>query len=235
MNKLKKNHKQEEIKDLENDVKNNGTVEGSLPESNAKDSPELKKLQEELEKKTKEVETLTDTMKRRQADFENYKKRMIKTQDEVKKLAIKDFALDIININDDLLRAFEASCSVDKGKAVDEICNTFTDGFSMISRKVEDTLKKYGIEEINSLNQAFDPNCNEAIEMENNENVECDTITKVHQKGFRLDDYVIRSAKVRVTRPKKPASNDLKQEIKNTNKNIIDENNKAEDDTNFKA
>lgn len=223
-------NKSEESKDLEKEIKNDDSAEDKFSDPNSRENPDtgdgtpkenilpdIKKLQEELDKKTKEIEDLTDTMKRRQADFENYKKRMIKTQDEIKKLAIKDFALDIININDDLLRAFDASCNVSKEKSVDEICNSFSDGFSMISKKVEETLKKYGIEEIDSLNQAFDPNCNEAIELEDSDNVECDTITKVHQKGFHLDEYVLRSAKVKVSRPKKTSdNNDLKNESKNS-------------------
>ena len=196
-----------------NDVKNteNGNA---LTEEN--ESMEVQKLKEDIEKMTKDIETLTDTMKRRQADFENYKKRMIKTQEEQKKFAIRDLALEIININDDLLRACEASNSIDKSKPVEEICGSFSEGFSMISKKVEEALKKFGIEEIDSLNQAFDPNCNEAIEMEDSEDVKCDTITKVHQKGFRMDDLVVRSAKVKVSKLKKQGTNDKKEDGDNT-------------------
>jgi molecular chaperone GrpE len=234
MLKYKKNTKSEEIKNLENELKtNNNSAEDKISGLNEKENPEAsneapdealkgqelsdkKKLEDELAKKIKEIETLTDTMKRRQADFENYKKRMIKTQDEQRKFAIKDFALDIISINDDLLRAFDASCSISREKTVDEVCNTFSKGFSMISKSVEETLKKYGIEEIDSLNKTFDPNCNEAIETEESEKVDCDTITKVHQKGFRLGEYVLRSSRVKVSRPKKSSgNNDIKTETNN--------------------
>jgi molecular chaperone GrpE len=160
---------------------------------------------------------------------------MIKSQEEQKKFAIKDFALDIININDDLLRAFEASCSIDRAKTVEEICNTFSDGFSMISKKIEETLKKYGIEEINSINQAFDPNCNEAIEMEDSEKFNCDTITKVHQKGFRFDEFVIRTAKVKVSKPKKPENNGAQKESDDSNRDVVNEANKTGENINFKA
>ncbi|MBN2038434.1 MAG: nucleotide exchange factor GrpE [Spirochaetes bacterium] len=159
----------------------------------------------ELEKKIREIEILTDTMKRRQADFENYKKRMVKNQEEQRKLAIRDMALDIININDDLLRAREAACSVDsnEGQTAKEVCDSFADGFSMISKRIEDMLKDYGIEEIDSLNRVFDPNFNEAVEIEETDEVAEETITKVYQKGFRLDDYLVRSAKVKVSKPGK--------------------------------
>lgn len=167
----------------------------------------------ELEKKVKEIEVLTDTMKRRQADFENYKKRMIKTQEEQRKFAIKDMALDIININDDLLRAREAACNVNtnEGQTVKEVCDTFADGFSMISKSIEELLKKYGIEEIDSLNKIFDPNFNEAVEIEESGDVEDEMITRVYQKGFRLDEYLVRAAKVKVSKPMKKPIGDADQ------------------------
>ncbi|MFH0975774.1 MAG: nucleotide exchange factor GrpE [Spirochaetota bacterium] len=224
MMKMKKHNpnETEEIKDTEASTKQNEPSVEKTDEVNSKDNSnitELKdtELQTELEKKNKEIETLTETMKRRQADFENYKKRMSKMQEEQSKLAIKDFALDVININDDLLRAFEAACNINREKSVEDICNTFSDGFMMISKNIEELLKKYGINEIDALNNPFDPNICEAVEMDENGNVNCDTVTKVHQKGFRLSDYVIRSAKVKVTKPKKPADNSGQQNDNNQN------------------
>jgi molecular chaperone GrpE len=156
----------------------------------------IKKIEDELLKKNKEVELLTDMLKRRQADFENYKKRVIKDQEENKKLAIKDFALDIININDDFLRAIDSVSNIN-----DEQIKSFIDGISIISKRIEEALKKYGIEEIDSLNKEFDPKFNEAVEIKQSDEVENDMITGVYQKGFKLNDYVIRFAKVMVTRP----------------------------------
>lgn len=153
------------------------------------------------DRKDREIAELKDLLKRRQADFENYKKRMLKTQEEFGKLAIKDFALDIINVNDDLLRAIEASRSVKNGESIEQCHDSFVEGVGMISKMIEDVLKKYHIEEIDSISQAFDPVFNEAVEIVTSNEVSVDTVTKVYQKGFRLDDLVLRSAKVRVSRP----------------------------------
>ena len=91
----------------------------------------------------------------------------------------------------------------------------------MISKRIEEMLKKYGIEEIDSLNKPFDPNFNEAVEIDESEDVEVDTITKVHQKGFCLEDYVVRAAKVKVTKPAKSAEENSpgKEEEQNQDKN----------------
>jgi molecular chaperone GrpE len=224
MLKNKKNNinNSKDMKDTENAMKtNDSSTEGVQESLNGKDAAsadvketvqaeklsDKKEIESELEKKIKEIETLTDTMKRRQADFENYKKRMIKMQEEQKKFAIRDFALDVIDINDDLLRAYGAACNINRDKSVNEICNTFSEGYIMLSKRIEEALHKYGIDEIDSLDKEFDPTCNEAIEIDESENFQNDTVTKVHQKGFRLDDLVIRAARVKVTKPKKAAKN----------------------------
>ncbi len=162
---------------------------------------ELKTKDEEIEKLKKELEEQKDQMLRRQADFENHKKRAMKQQETFKKLAIKDFAFEIININDDLLRAVEASSSFNKEEG-DTHHSSFVEGVSMISKQIIETLEHYGIEEIEALNKPFDPNVHEAVEMEDSEDHEVDTVTKVHQKGFKLDDLIIRTSKVKVSRAK---------------------------------
>jgi len=160
----------------------------------------LKAKEEELVKRKEELDQMKDLMMRRQADFDNYKKRMVKSQDEYRKLAIKDMSIDIIQINDDILRALEAAACVDP-EQLPASHSSFIDGVSMISRRIEEMLKKYGVKEIESLNTEFDPSANEAVEITESGEVTRDTITKVYQKGFMLDDSVVRAARVRVTRP----------------------------------
>jgi len=164
----------------------------------------LKKLLAEAQadagKKAKEIAELKDLMQRRQADFENYKKRVLKSQEENRKYAIKDLALDIITINDDLLRAVEASSTVKNGESLEQCHRSFVDGVLMISRMIEESLGKYKIVEIDQLNKAFDPQYNEAVEIVTSDAVKEDTITRIYQKGFMLDDLVLRSARVQVTR-----------------------------------
>ena len=156
--------------------------------------------EEEIIRLNKEIEILTDILQRRQADFENYKKRTAKMQDEFKKLAIKDLAFDIVNVNDDIIRAIEASENISDG-INPKTEASFIEGVKLISKRIEEILKKYGIEEIESENMPFNPAYHEAFEIENSENHEEDTVTKVYQKGFKLENLLIRSAKVRVSKP----------------------------------
>jgi molecular chaperone GrpE len=162
----------------------------------------------ENQKLVSDMENLKDVMLRRQADFENYKKRMAKQQGESRKMAIRDFSHDIMDINDDLLRAIEASESMTNTCSSEESHRSFVEGVSMISRRIEEAMNKYGVMEIEALNQEFDPNFHEAVEIDMSGVVNKDTVTKVYQKGFRIDDLVVRSAKVRVTKSQKGAPAD---------------------------
>jgi molecular chaperone GrpE len=155
----------------------------------------------EIMELNKEIESIKELIQRRQADFDNFKKRNLKLLEDNKKFAIRDFALDIININDDLLRAIEVSRDISDGESLEEAHNSFVEGVSMISGRIESTFNKFGITEIESLNLEFDPNLHEAVEIETADSVEFDTVTRVHQKGFRIEDLVVRSAKVKVTKP----------------------------------
>ena len=160
---------------------------------------EISTQDEEIIRLNKEMETLKDLLQRRQADFENFKKRTARLQEEFKKVAIKDFACDIININDDLIRAIDASnnFSMEDNEGSH---SSFADGVKIISKRIEETLEKYGIEEIDAENQPFDPNFHEAVEIEMSEDADTDTVAKVHQKGFKIEDMVLRSAKVKVAK-----------------------------------
>ena len=162
---------------------------------------ELNEKKSEIEKLEKEIETLKDTMQRRQADFENYKKRNLKLQEDQKKMVMKDLALDILLINDDLHRAIDASSNIPKGQSFEEAHNAFVEGVTMISSRIEGALEKHGIVEIDSMDREFDPNLDEAVEIEMSGDVKVDTVTKVYQKGFKMGDIVLRSSRVRVAKP----------------------------------
>jgi molecular chaperone GrpE len=158
---------------------------------------EAVKKDEEIRSLTEEVAALKDTMARRQADFENFKKRNLKQQEDFRKFAVKDLALDILNINDNLLRAIDAANSSEDNSSVASL----TEGVMMISNMIEDTLQKYGVEEVEALDCDFDPTVHEAVEIAMSEEVSKDTVTMVHQKGFSLHGVVLRTAKVKVTKP----------------------------------
>jgi len=161
---------------------------------------EISSQDEEIIRLNKEIETLKDLLQRRQADFENFRKRTIKLQEDYRKLAIKDFACDIINISDDITRAIDASETV-SDRDTTETKDSFIEGIRLVLKRLEEVLKKYGIEEIEAENKPFNPNYHEALEIESSSDHSEDTVTQVYQRGFKLDEHLVRSAKVKVAKP----------------------------------
>ncbi len=193
----------EEIKEaFKEEIKNGNkeNIQDSCCEDAANPESEIQNQDEELIKLNKEIETLKDLLQRRQADFENFRKRTAKLQEDYKKLAIRDFACDIINVNDDISRAIEASENL-SGKESADSKDSFIEGIKLVSKRIEEILSKYGIQEIEAENKPFNPNFHEALEIESSDNYSEDTVTKVYQKGFKLDEHLVRTAKVRVSKP----------------------------------
>lgn len=229
VDKIEKNTEQVKMDDTSKNIgidkkakKNIEKLQKQLEEKN----DELNLKDDELRKKSEEIDSLKELMQRRQADFENYKKRIMKTQDDQKKLAIKDLALEIININDDLLRAIDVSSDIDNAEALKNAHIACLDGVQIISKQIEDSLKKFGIVEVDSMDKEFDPNFNEAVEFNISEAVSFDTITKIYQKGFHLNGLVIRSAKVCVTKPGK----EEKKEVQGNDNEEVDGTRSQDDD-----
>lgn len=162
---------------------------------------ELNELKGKIEAKDRELAELKDLMQRRQADFENYKKRCIRQEDTNKKMLIKDIALDVLEISDNLARASEAAVTIPEGKSLEDAHKSYVEGVGLISKSIEMMLAKYGITAIDSINQPFDPNVHEAVEINMSPEVDSVKVTKVYQKGFRMEDFVLRTSKVCVTRP----------------------------------
>jgi molecular chaperone GrpE len=191
--------------DTAEDIENKENVQEIECEDVKNPEDEVSCQDEEITKLNKEVETLKDLLQRRQADFENFRKRTAKLQEDYRKLAIKDFACDIINVNDDINRAIEASDSLstqeNPASSDSSSKDSFIEGIKLVSKRIEETLNKYGIEEIESENKPFNPNFHEALEIADSTDQNEDTVTKVYQKGFKLDEYVLRTAKVRVSKP----------------------------------
>ncbi|MDA3901134.1 MAG: nucleotide exchange factor GrpE [Spirochaetes bacterium] len=182
------------------------SVEEQCSEENSESTSE--EVEDIIAKRDEEIAALKDLMMRRQADFENYKKRCVKQEETNKRMLIRDIALDVIEINDNLIRASEHALEVTSGEQLEEAHKSYVDGVMMISKSIETMLLKYNIDEIEAVGKPFDPNIHEAIEISAGEGIDEDTVTKVYQKGFKFDEFVLRSSKVQVTKPAAPGAND---------------------------
>ncbi len=145
-------------------------------------------LKEELERKTKENEELVEQLKRLQAEFDNYRKRVEKQKDELKDFILKDFIIKLLPILD----SFEVALKHDKNN------EEFRKGVELIYAQLHSYLKSLGLREIKAKGK-FNPELHEVLLAEKSDKPENQIIEEL-QKGYTLNGKVIRTAKVKISK-----------------------------------
>jgi len=126
------------------------------------------------------------------ADTENTRKRLTKEYESNMKYHIQSFALEILPVLDNCERALAL-------KPEDAGDENYRKAFEMVFKQLNAALKKEGVEEIEALEQEYDPNWMQAMMMEHVEGVEPGKVTAVLQKGYKLKDRLLRAAMVKVS------------------------------------
>ena len=146
-----------------------------------------------LKKKAEERDTYLDQLLRTKAEFMNYQKRMVKESESTAQFAVQSLILDFLPELDNFDRALKLA---DNSKDFDK----FVEGIRLIEEQLFKVLGKYGVEPIETVGKAFDPNLHEAVMEEENNEIPHHTIIDEFQKGFLLKERVIRPSKVKVSR-----------------------------------
>ncbi|EMB25876.1 nucleotide exchange factor GrpE [Treponema denticola] len=154
------------------------------------------------EKRIEELETICrdwqDQYLRKAADFENYRKRMIREKQEAIDYANSNLLLDLVQVLDDFDRAIDAG-KTQGGEAAN---NAFVEGVVMIKNQMVSMLSsKYGLSYYPAKGEAFDPNLHEAVSMIQSPDVKEAVVGEELQKGYKLKERVIRHSKVMVLMP----------------------------------
>ena len=149
---------------------------------------------EALREKAAKAEEHWDRFLRQQAEFDNVRKRLERERVEFQRYAHEDIIADLLGILDDLERSVEAA--QDK----QENFSAFLKGIEMILAHLYELLKKRGVAPMEALGRPFDPNQHEALlQTESGEHEDGEVLEEL-QKGYRLHDRVLRTAKVRVAK-----------------------------------
>jgi len=151
---------------------------------------EYLKLKEEADKSRE----YWDKLLRLQADFENSRKRMERDRQDYAKFANEGIILELLNILDDLERA------VNLAESKHQDLTSFLKGVEMILAHLYEMLKEYGVKPIEAQGKIFDPNFHEALMQTEDKNLPENTVAEELQKGYLLNDRVIRTAKVKVSK-----------------------------------
>jgi len=135
------------------------------------------------------------------AEFENFKKRTARDLQQQMAYANESLIKEVLPIIDNLCRAKDHAC--ENGEKSDEKFAKFLEGIDLILKQLMSVLGKFGVEELETKGEKFDPNFHEAMEQVESDDHEHGDIVSEYQKGYKLKDRVIRPSKVIVATKKK--------------------------------
>lgn len=133
--------------------------------------------------------------RRTQADFENYRKRVASDIAAAQARGKAEIARDVVPVLDDLERALQAAGLDPEGDSEDGLAH----GVILVFRGLRETLQRNGIEAVDPQGEKFDPTAHEALSTMPVEGTESGLVVEVMQKGYRLEEQLIRPARVVVS------------------------------------
>jgi molecular chaperone GrpE len=143
----------------------------------------------QLNELTEKLAEIQDRYLRLSAEFDNYRKRTLKERYELIKTAGEDVLKDLLPVLDDFDRAMTVMSSSDSIDAIME-------GTSLIYNKFKSILESKGLTEVNPVGAEFDPDIHEAIAKIKGTDEQTGKIIDVTQKGYLLNEKIIRHPKV---------------------------------------
>ncbi|RMF89908.1 MAG: nucleotide exchange factor GrpE [Nitrospinota bacterium] len=162
----------------------------------------IQELEAALTEKTREAEATYQRLLRLGAEFENYKKRRAREEEEGQRRAQAQLLQALLPVLDNLERALEAT------KTVSPPLAAWVNGMEMIWKQFKDVLAQAGVKEIVAEGQPFDPTRHEAVEIHYTTDQEEGMVVSVLQKGYLFHGRVLRPAKVVVAKaPEATADN----------------------------
>jgi molecular chaperone GrpE len=189
------NRRNEKVSDPE--VKINVNVNKDDDDANVEQSAEAQavaadaaKADAEVAKLGADLDELRQTLLRRQADFDNYRKRIEKERFEDSKRATARVIEGLIPVID----GFEHALAAHREAEYDN----YRKGFELIYKQLLDNLAKLGAERIDPVGKSFDPHLHQAVDRAETTDLEDGTILQVFQPGYVFHGRVLRPAMVRV-------------------------------------
>ncbi len=167
-------------------------LEHELPSAENEDAAAAN---EELETLRTDRANFLDRLARLQAEFDNFRKRNVKEQQDYRDYALADALKSLLPILDSLDRALKT----DAASVTD-----FRSGIELIDKQFHDALTRLGVEPIPAAGEAFDPTLHQAVQMVETAEFKDNSVIDELQRGYRIKERLLRPAMVRVANnPKK--------------------------------
>lgn len=171
------------------------TGEVSEPDTSDPDTEEpspFSKLRSQVDVLMAERASLYDKLLRRQAEFENYRKRVERERAELYQHGREDVLLQFLPVVDNFERAL-SSLEESEGDA-----EALRRGVELIHKQFSDALTKLGLETVEAVGHTFDPHVHEAVTTEATDKHKENTVIEEFQRGYKIGDRLLRPAKVKV-------------------------------------
>lgn len=149
----------------------------------------LEALQEKLNEAEKKAKENWEKFLRAAAETENLRKRMAREVELARKYAVERFVREILTVADSLELGLQAAAETDNLEKVKE-------GIELTLKQLLTIFHKFNIKQLDPLGEQFNPGYHEAMAMEEVEGVEPGTVVRVFQKGYLLNDRLVRPALV---------------------------------------
>jgi molecular chaperone GrpE len=167
-------------------------LDHELPSAEVEETPAV---ESELEALRAEKANYLDRLARLQAEFDNFRKRSVRDQQDFRDYALAEALKSLLPILDSLDRALKTT-----GVSVED----FRSGIELIDKQFHDALSRLGVEPVPAEGEMFDPNLHQAVQMVDTDEMEDHHVIDELQRGYRIKDRLLRPAMVRVANnPKK--------------------------------
>lgn len=191
MAKNKSNSKKNDTDDIQNQEElnlNEESISENLSSANLDESQT-----DQINDYEQQIEELKNQVLYAKAETENVRRRGFEDAEKTRKYALESFSQELLTVKDSL----EASLN---SETID--LTTLKDGVELTLKQLNSVFEKFNIDEINPIDEKFNPNEHQAISMIESEDKEANTILNVLQKGYKLNERVIRPAMVVVSKLK---------------------------------
>lgn len=167
----------------------------------AEEKAEAEETEEAAEDKAADEEASAEEQEserymRLMAEFQNFKRRAAKEKTDIHAFANERIVNDLLPVLDN----FERALGQEAEASENEELKNYAKGMELIFEQLKGALEKAGVKEIEALGEDFDPNVHNAVMTEQTDEYEDGKISKVMQKGYKLNDRVVRPSMVAVNK-----------------------------------
>jgi molecular chaperone GrpE len=174
-------------------MEENEKYEGIAADQEIPAQPDQEGLKREMESLKKEYDSVYDRLLRKQAEFENFRKRVDREKSEFTQFASAELMKELLNALDSFDLALRNASGDGGGRE-----NTLR-GLELIYKQIQDTLARFGLKPIEAKGKTFDPNYHQAVSTQTSCDVEENIVIEEMRKGYTLNGRLLRPAMVSVS------------------------------------